>query len=70
MTGASTSGIVPAMGYLHGHGAFAAPLDKPEERVVPAAERVSVRVNRVAAGVFGPSYRFWWYDVHQVEGAG
>jgi len=50
------------VGYLHGHGAFAA-------QVVPAADRVSVRVNRIGVGAFAPSYRFWWYDVRQVEGA-
>jgi hypothetical protein len=36
---------------------------------MPAADRVSVRVNRIGVGAFTPSYRFWWYDVHQVEGA-
>ena len=56
------------MGLLHGHGAFAAPLDRAVE--VPVAERVSVRVNRVMVGAFTPAYGFWWYDVHQVEGAG
>jgi len=57
------------VGYLHGHGAFAARLDLGKDRVVPAADRVSVRVNRIGVGAFAPSYRFWWYDVHQVEGA-
>jgi hypothetical protein len=47
---------------LHGHGAFAA-------QEIPVAERLSVRVNRVGVGAFAPVYRFWWYHVHQVEGA-
>jgi hypothetical protein len=55
------------MGFLHGHGAFAAALLRPAE--VPVAERLSVRVNRVGVGAFAPVYRFWWYHVHQVEGA-
>jgi hypothetical protein len=55
------------MGLLHGHGAFAAPF--PRAAVIPVAGRVSVRVNRVTVGAFTPAYRFWWYDVHQVEGA-
>ena len=51
-------------------------MDRLHVGVSVAAARVAaadVRVSGSPAIPFGPAvsfgYRFWWYDVHQVEGA-